>query len=236
MKAIAILIVILLMAQSVEAKGNSGWISPDSFLYPLKVWMEKLSINLISSQEEKDLKMLDLAEERLTEAEEMKNNSEAFNKAMDEYTGQLEELQGVVEKNADNGTKKINADIKERIESHKNRTKALKSSQRASVIQQNIIEASSSAGGSRIDVSSINGNVSVHTEGGNATVTRDGGNVTVVSVTNNSRQVVVINSSRSGSSSSISSSNSVSSSSSVSVRSSSVSVQSSSSESVVSTG
>ena len=224
MRAIAVVIAILLIAQSVEAKGDSGWVGPDSFLYPLKVWMEKLSINLISSQEEKDLRMLDLAEERLAEAEKMENNSRAFEKAMDEYTGQLEELQGVVEKNADNGTKKINTDIKERIESHKNRTKALKSSQRASVIQQSIIEASSSAGGSRINVSSINGNVSVHTEGGNATVTRDGGNVTVVSVTNNSRQVVVISSSQNEASSS------------VSVRSSSESVASSSSESVVSTG
>ncbi len=204
MRAIAVVIVILLVVQSVEAKGDSGWLGPESFLYPLKVWMEKLSINLISSQEEKDLKMLDLAEERLAEAEEMENNSKAFEKAMDEYTEQLEELHGTMEKNADNGTKKINADIKERIESHKNRTKDLKSSQRASVVQQSIIEASSSAGGSRINVSLINGNVSVHTEGGNATVTRDGGNVTVISVTNNSRQVVVINSSRNGSSSSVS--------------------------------
>ncbi len=204
MRAIAVVIVILLIVQSVEAKGDSGWVGPESFLYPLKVWMEKLSINLISSQEEKDLKMLDLAEERLAEAEEMENNSKAFEKAMDEYTEQLEELHGAIEKNAGNGTKKINVDIKERIESHKNRTKDLKSSQRASVVQQSIIEASSSAGGSRINVSSINGNVSVHTEGGNATVTRDGGNVTVISVTNNSRQVVVINSSRNGSSSSVS--------------------------------
>jgi hypothetical protein len=123
---------------------------------------------------------------------------------MNEYTDQLEELHGVMEKNADNETEKINTDIKERIESHKNRTKALKDSQRASIIQQSIIEASSSAGGSRVAVSSINGNVSVHTEGGNATVTQDGGNVTVVSVTNNSRQVVVIKSSRNGSSSSVS--------------------------------
>ncbi len=204
MRAIAVVIVILLVVQSVEAKGDSGWAGPESFLYPLKVWMEKLSINLISSQEEKNLKMLDLAEERLAEAEEMENNPKAFEKAMDEYTEQLEELQGTIEKNADNGTKKINVDIKERIESHKNRTKDLKSSQRASMIQQSIIEAGSSAGGSRINVSSINGNVSVHTEGGNATITRDGGNVTVVSVTNNSRQVVVINSSRNGSSSSVS--------------------------------
>lgn len=204
MRVVAVVIVILLVVQSGAAKGDSGWISPESFLYPLKVWMEKLSINLISSQEEKDLKMLDLAEERLAEAEEMENNSKAFEKAMDEYIEQLEELHGVIEKNADNGTKKINVDIKERIESHKNRTKALKSSQRASMIQQNIIEASSSAGGSRIDVSSINGNVSVHTEGSNATVTRDGGNVTVISVTNNSRQMVVISSSRNVSSSSVS--------------------------------
>lgn len=204
MRAIAVVIVMLLIVQSVEAKGDSGWVGPESFLYPLKVWMEKLSINLISSQEEKDLKMLDLAEERLAEAEEMENNSKAFEKAMDEYTEQLEELHGAIEKNADNGTKKINVGIKERIESHKNRTKSLKSSQRASVVQQSIIEASSSAGGSRINVSSINGNVSVQTEGGNATVTRDGSNVTVVSVTNNSRQVVVINSSRNGSSSSVS--------------------------------
>lgn len=204
MKAVAVVIAILLIVQGVEAKGDSGWVSPDSFLYPLKVWMEKLSINLISSQEEKDLRMLDLAEERLDEAEEMENNSRAFEKAMDEYTGQLEELQGVVEKNANNGTKEINTDIRERIESHKNRTKDLKSSQRASMIQQSIIEASSSAGGSRINVSSINGNVSVHTEGGNATVTRDGDNVTVVSVTNNSRQVVVISSSQNEASSSVS--------------------------------
>lgn len=204
MRVVAVVIVILLVVQSGAAKGDSGWISPESFLYPLKVWMEKLSINLISSQEEKDLKMLDLAEERLAEAEEMENNSKAFEKAMDEYIEQLEELHGVIEKNADNGTKKINVDIKKRIESHKNRTKALKSSQRASMIQQNIIEASSSAGGSRIDVSSINGNVSVHTEGSNATVTRDGGNVTVISVTNNSRQMVVISSSRNVSSSSVS--------------------------------
>ncbi|SNQ62143.1 DUF5667 domain-containing protein [Candidatus Methanoperedens nitratireducens] len=204
MRAIAVVIVMLLIVQSVEAKGDSGWVGPESFLYPLKVWMEKLSINLISSQEEKDLKMLDLAEERLAEAEEMENNSKAFEKAMDEYTEQLEELHGAIEKNADNGTKKINVGIKERIESHKNRTKNLKSSLRASVVQQSIIEASSSAGGSRINVSSINGNVSVQTEGGNATVTRDGSNVTVVSVTNNSRQVVVINSSRNGSSSSVS--------------------------------
>ncbi len=202
MKAVAILIAILLIVQSVEAKGDSGWIGPESFLYPLKVWMERLSINLISSQEEKDLKMLDLAEERLTEAEGMENNSKAFEKAMDEYTEQLEELHGAID--ADNGTKKIDADIKERIESHKNRTKALKNTQRAGMIQQSIIEAGSSAGGSRIDVSSINGNVSVHTEGGNATVTRDGGNVTVISVTNNSRQVVVISSSRNVSSSSVS--------------------------------
>lgn len=204
MRAVAVVIAILLIVQSVEAKGDSAWVSPDSFFYPLKVWMEKLSINLISSQEEKDLRMLDLAEERLAEAEEMKNNSKAFEKAMDEYTEQLEELHGAIEKDADNGTKKIDADIKERIESHKNRTKALKNSQRASIIQQNIIEASSSAGGSSIKVSSINGNVSVHTEGGNATVTRDGGNVTVVSVTNNSRQVVVISSSQNEASSSVS--------------------------------
>ena len=155
------MVFMVLMINTAAGEG-SGWAKPEGLFYPLKIWMEKLSLNFIFDQ--------------------------------------MEELNGVIKKDTDNATKNMRARIKERVENHTNRTKALNSQGRISVIQQSIIEAGS--GGSRIAVSSVNGNISVHTEGGNATVTRDGGNTTVISVTNNSRQIVVISSSQSNSRSS----------------------------------
>ena len=202
MKITALIITILLLAQVGAAKETSGLTGPDGFLYPLKIWIEKLSIGLVFNQTEKAQKMLDLADERLNEVEEMENGSEAFEKAMDEYTDQLQEFQDFIINGSENKTGNISASIKQKIEDHANRTKIYKNSGRISVIQQNIIEASSSAGESNIKVSVVDGDVSVDTEGGNATITREGGNVTVVSVSNNSRQKVIIKSSGNTSSSS----------------------------------
>ena len=202
MKITALIITILLLAQVGAARETSGLTGPDGFLYPLKIWIEKLSIGLVFNQTEKAQKMLDLADERLKEAEEMEDGSKAFEKAMDEYTDQLQEFQDFIRNGSENKTRNISFNIRQKIEDHANRTKAYKSAGRISVIQQNIIEASSSAGESKIKVSVINGDVSVDTEGGNATITRDGSNVTVVSVSNNSRQKVIIKSSGNTSSSS----------------------------------
>ncbi len=202
MKIAAIIIMILLLVQVGAARETSGLAGPDSFFYPLKIWIEKLSIGLVFNQTEKAQKMLDLADERLKEVEEMENGSEAFEKAMDEYTDQLQEFQDFIRNGSENRTGNISINIKQKIEDHANRTKAYKSAGRISVIQQNIIEASSSAGENRIKVSVVDGDVSVDTEGGNATITKEGGNVTVVSVSNNSRQEVIIKSSRNTSSSS----------------------------------
>jgi len=202
MKITALIITILLLAQVGAAKETSGLTGPDGFLYPLKIWIEKLSIGLVFNQTEKAQKMLDLADERLKEVEEMENGSEAFEKAMDEYTDQLQEFQDFIRNGSENKTRNISVNIKQKIEDHANRTKAYKSAERISVIQQNIIEASSSSGESKIKVSVIDGDVSVDTEGGNTTITRDGSNVTVVSVTNNSRQQVIVKSFQNNSSSS----------------------------------
>ncbi len=202
MKIAAIIITILLLVQVGAAREAFGLTGPDGFFYPLKIWIEKLSLGLVFNQTEKAQKMLDLADERLKEAEEMENGSEAFEKAMDEYTDQLQEFQDFIINGSENRTRNISVNIKQKIEDHANRTKAYESAGRISVIQQNIIEASSSAGENRIKVSVIDGDVSADTEGGNATVTRDGNNVTVVSIGNNSRQVVIIKSSGNTSSSS----------------------------------
>lgn len=198
MRVIALIVFMILMINVASAEESSDWAKPGGIFYPLKILMEKLSMNFIFDQNEKDQKMLEFTERRLAEAEEFKNDPSAFERAMDEYADQLEELHGIIKNDTDNSTADMRARIKERIEDHTNRTKALKSQGRVSVIQQSIIEA----GGSSIAVSSVNGNVSVHTEGGNATVTRDGDNVTVVSVANNSRQVVIVRSSQNNSSSS----------------------------------
>lgn len=155
MRLVAIIIAGLLLAQTGIAQEESGRIEPGNFLYHLKIWLEKFSLNFVFNQTEKARRMLDMADKRLTEAETMENN-----------------------------------------------TGALKSTGKVSIIQQSIIEAGSSSGGSTIKVSVVDGNVTVHTEGGNATITRDGGNVTVISVTNDSKQLVIIKSTRNQSSSS----------------------------------
>jgi len=201
MKLIAIIVAILLMVQVVGAKEDSGWMGPGGFLFPMKIWIEKFRLNFIFDQNEKVQGMLDLADERLREAESMKNGSDDFKRATDEYAAQLEDLQKFIEKNDLNETGKIRIDIKGKIEDHRNRTKDLKGMGTADIIQENIIEASSSSGNSKIKVSVVNGDVLVNTEGNNATVTRDGGNVTVISRTNNSRQQVIVRSSHNSSSS-----------------------------------
>ncbi len=201
MKLIGIIVVILLMAQTVGAKEDSGWMGPGSFLFPMKIWVEKFRLNFVLDQNEKVQGMLDLADERLREAESIKNRSEEFKKAMGEYEAQLEDLQKFIEKNDINKTENIRIDIKRKIEDHRNRTKDFKGMGNADIIQENIIEASSSSGNSKIKVSVVNGNVSVYTEGNNATVTRDGDKVTVISNTNNSRQQVIVRSSQHSSSS-----------------------------------
>ncbi len=195
MKIAAVMIAFLLVVQTGSASVGSGFMGPDSFLYPLKIWIDKLSINLAFNQTEKAQKMIELADKRLKEAEEMRNSSNAFKKAMGAYTDQLEELQDFMKNGTENKTIDIYGNIKQKVENQTNRTKVLKIAEKISIIQQNIIQASSSAGESRIKVSVIDGNVSVQTQGGNATITEDGGNVTVISVTNNSRQKVVVKSS-----------------------------------------
>ncbi len=194
-----------------ESSGSSGWISPDSFLYPLKIGLEKFSLNFVFNQTEKAQNMADLAEERLKEAESMEkeNNSKAFKKAMDEYADQLKDLQSIIVKADASGVNvNVQTNITEKIENQQKRTAALESEgdvisvSNVSIIQQSIIKASSSSGNSKVQVSVVNGNVSVYTEGGNATVTRDGNNVTVVSVSNNSVQQIFVKSSQGKSSSS----------------------------------
>ncbi len=213
-RAVALSVAVLLLLQTGaarESSESSGWISPDSFLYPLKIGLEKFSLNLVFNQTEKAQKMVDLAEERLKEVESMEkeNNSKAFKNAMDEYADQLKDLQSVVVKADASGVNvNIQTNITEKIENQQKRTAALESEgdgisvSNVSIIQQSIIKASSSSGNGRVQVSVVNGNVSVYTEGGNATVTRDGNNVTVVSVSNNSVQQVVVKSSQGTSSSS----------------------------------
>ncbi|HEY9204277.1 MAG TPA: DUF5667 domain-containing protein [Candidatus Methanoperedens sp.] len=195
MKIAAIIITALLITQTVAAKEDSVWIGPGSSFYPLKIWLEKFRLNFIFNQTEKTQTMLGLAEERLRDAERMENNSDAFRRAMDEYASQLEEINYIIKNDTQNETKNIRLNITEKIEEQQKRTKLLKSNGRITVIQQSIVEASSSSGDSKIKVSVADGNVSVETEGGNPVVTRDGGNVTVVSETNNSRQEVIVKSS-----------------------------------------
>ncbi len=202
MRVFAIIIAVLLLAQFGMAREDSVSIGPDNFLYSFKIWMEKFSVNLVSNQTEKTQRILDLTEERLKEAEMMENNSLAFERAMGEYTGQLEELQSMIKTDSYNKNRSIHVNITEKIEGQAKRTKALKSTGKVSIIQQSIVEASSSSGGSKIKVSAIDGNVSVETQGGNPVITRDGNNVTVISETNNSRQQVIVRSSRNNSSSS----------------------------------
>ncbi len=206
MKIVAVIMAIILLAQIGAAVDGSSWLGPESFLYPLKLWIEKFSLNFVFNQTEKAQRMLDMAEERLNEAENMKNNSKAFDRAVKEYSNQLNELQNTIEKDVDNNTKNIRANITEKIEEHKNRTKVLKNIGNINTIQQSIIETSSSS--SRIKVNAVNGNVSVYTEGGNATVTKDGNNVTVISIANNSRQMVIVKSFQNASSSAVESSSS----------------------------
>ncbi len=200
MRLATITIIVLLFAQTGAASGDSGWAGPDSFFYPVKIWMEKFSLNFVFNQTEKTRGMLDLAEERLREAESMGNSSKAYERAMDEYVGQLEELHSIITKDTLNESKEIRVDIKEKIGDHVNRTKSINGN--VSIIQHNLIEASSSSGESKIKVSVDDGNVSVETEGGNPVITRDGSNVTVVSETNNSSQQVIVRSSGNASSSS----------------------------------
>jgi hypothetical protein len=212
MKPVAIIILVLLFAQTVDAREDPAWIGPDSVLFPLKIWVEKFKLNFVFDHDEKVQGMLDLADERLREAESMENRSEEFKRSADEYTAQIEELQDFIDKNNINDTKNIQVDIKRKLENHMNRTKTFKEMGNTNIIQRNIIEATSSSGNSKIKVSVINGNASVYTEGNNATITRDGSNVTVVSVTSNSRQQVIVKSFQNNSSSSsvvVSSSSSV---------------------------
>lgn len=211
MKIYAIIVVIFLLAQVVDAREDTGLLGPDSFLFPLKIWVEKFKLNFVFDQNEKMERMLDLADERLKEAESLRNSSEAFDRARDEYKTQLEDIQKLIEKNETNKTENIRIDIIRKMEDHRNRTKDFKGLGNVDIIHENIIQASSTAGNSKIKVSVVNGNATVVTEGNDATITRDGGNVTIISITNNSRQQVIIRSSNSGSStgSSSSSSNSV---------------------------
>ncbi len=202
MKIIAILMAVLLLAQIAAAREDSGWIGPRSSLYPLKIWLEKFRLNFVFNQTEKTRIMLGLAEERLKDAERMENNSEAFSRAMDEYASQLEDINNIIKNDAKNETKNIRVNITEKIEDQKKRTKLLENTGKVTVIQQSIVEASSSSGKNSIEVSVTDGNVSIETEGGNPVITREGSNVTVISETNNSRQQVVVRSSGNTSSSS----------------------------------
>ena len=221
MKIFAIIVVIFLLAQVVDAREDTGLLGPDGFLFPMKIWVEKFKLNFVFDQNEKMEKMLDLADERLKEAESLRNNSEAFDRARDEYKSQLEDLQKLIEKNETNKTEKMRIDIIRKMEDHRNRTKDFRGLGNGDIIHENIIQATSTSGNSVIKVNVVNGNATVFTEGNDAIVTRDGGNVTVISVTNNSRQQVIIRSSSSDSSSGSSSSSSSSSSNSVEVYSSS---------------
>src|SRR3972149_1421272 len=96
MKLAAIIIVILLMVQAVGAREDPDWIGPGGFLFPLKIWVEKFRLNFVFDQNEKVQGMLDLADERLREAKNIKNSSEDLKKATDEYAAQLEELQNFI--------------------------------------------------------------------------------------------------------------------------------------------
>jgi len=201
MKSFAILVVILLMVQAVEAREDSGWIGPDSVLFPFKIWIEKFRLNFVFDQNEKVQGMLDLADERLKDVESITNRSDKLKSATDEYIAQLEDMQKFIEKNDINMTENIRIDIKRKLENHSNRTKEFKGMGNVNMIQQNIMQASSSSGNSKIKVSVVNGNVSVYTEGNSAIVSRNGSNVTVTSMTNNSRQQVIVRSSNNNSSS-----------------------------------
>lgn len=201
MRSIAIIISIVLLVQAGAARGDPGWMGPESFLYPLKTWTEKFSLNFVFNQTEKDQKMLELAEERLKEVESIGNNTRAFERAMEAYADQLNELQEIMNRDTGNETRNVRIDIIERIENHKNRTKSLESAEKVSIIQQSIVKSSVSSGDSRVEVSVINGNVSINTSGGNATIIKDGSNVKVVSTTNNSKQMVIVQSSQNQSSS-----------------------------------
>lgn len=221
MKIFAIIVVIFLLAQVVDAREDTGLLGPDSFLFPLKIWVEKFKLNFVFDQNEKLERMLDLADERLKEAESLRNNSEAFDRARDEYKTQLEDLQKLIEKKETNKTEKMRIEIIRKMEDHRNRTKDFNGLGNVDIINENIIQATSTSGNSVIKVSVVNGNATVFTEGNDAIVTRDGGNVTVISATNNSRQQVIIRSSSSDSSNGSSSSSSSSMSNSVEVYSSS---------------
>lgn len=190
----AVVIVLILLSQNVTARSDP-LIDPESFFYPVKIWIEKFSLNFVFNQTEKTQKMLDMTDERLKEAEIAANNSKAFENAMKEYTDQLEELHDTIEKDTENRTENIRMDIKRKIEEQRNRTDALISNGKIKIVQQNIIEASSSSMENRIEVNVVDGNVSVYTEGGNATITKEGNSVIVTSVTNNSNQHVIVRSS-----------------------------------------
>lgn len=123
MRTVAIMIVVILLIQTCAAREETIWIGPQNPVYPLKIWMEKFSLNFVFNQTEKAQKMLDMADERLTEAEMVENSSTAFGIAMNEYADQLGKLQEIIKKDTDDKTKNIRINIKEKIEEQKNRTR-----------------------------------------------------------------------------------------------------------------
>jgi hypothetical protein len=202
MRLSAIILILILMIQTAYASDESVWIGPQNALHPFKIWIEKFSLNFVFNQTEKTMRMVDLADERLKEAKEVENNSLVFEKTMNEYANQLMEIEKITKMNYTNKSDNININIIKKIEDQRNRVKSFNGAENIAIIQQNIIEASSSSQGNSIRVTAINGNISIYSDDKNATIKRDGNNISVISVTNNSRQVVIVKSSHNGSSSS----------------------------------
>lgn len=206
MKLYAIFLILIIITQTAYASDESNGIGPQNNLYPFKIWFEKFSLNFIFNQSEKTMRMVDLAEERLKEAKEVENNSLVFEKVMNEYSDQLMEIEKITKMNP-NKSGNININIIKKIEDQRNIVKTFNGAENIAVIQQNIIESSSSSGGSSIRVTAINGNISIYSDDKNATIKKDGSNISVISVTNNSRQVVTVNQNGSATSSIIIQSN-----------------------------
>jgi len=98
MKSIILILVILLAIPiSVQAQDelpNPG-ITPDNILYPVDVFFDDVGLVLTFDEEAKFNKQLQIAEERLAEAQAMNriNNTEATQKAVEEHARIMERIQ-----------------------------------------------------------------------------------------------------------------------------------------------
>jgi len=97
--AVAMLATLVPMALADGVQPYRGWIGADSPFYSMKVNMQKLGVMLTLDNTEKLKKQMQLADERLSEAQAMAlaNNTGALEAALDEYETELDELNRTTE-------------------------------------------------------------------------------------------------------------------------------------------